>query len=523
MTGFDATGVTAELPAGTPDGDYRLTVSTGPDYAQFASFDLTVADLEERDPTIGTLQAGKWCDSDGTQINCTEDAPAGGITAVTAGSGLSGGGNSGEVTLSVDTGTTQARVSGSCASGSAIRTIDAGGGVSCQSAGIQSEVDGDTTNELNTGFSLSGTTLSVTDAGGSVSRDIGLLQGDFVVKRLDGTEGFRMTTGGNFGIGDYWYNVGLNVKSAEDTIFQVEDASGTDLLEVAQDGTVGIGATPASNVGLNVGSANTYIFQAADSAGEALFQVYQGGAVGIGETHTNVGLNVRSAEDTVLQIEDATGADLFEINQGGNVGIGAISTSVALRVQSSEGQVFLAEDETGKNLLSVYQSGRVTINGATSYANVGVNIESDLGQPLIVQNSSNENLFQLQSDGDLFIRGSYGQLSDARLKDAIADLDYGVAEVLAMQPRAYVMKDDPQTPEIGLIAQELQPIVPEAVTPGSEAPAAPGEQQASSYWSVSYSKLVPVLIGAIQDQQAIIDAQQAAIDALAARLDAAGL
>jgi len=32
--------------------------------------------LSETDPQVGTLQNGKWCTSDGTKVNCTQDAPS---------------------------------------------------------------------------------------------------------------------------------------------------------------------------------------------------------------------------------------------------------------------------------------------------------------------------------------------------------------------------------------------------------------------------------------------------------------
>ncbi len=40
---------------------------------------ITSAAVSETDPQVGTLTANKWCTSDGSVINCTSDAPSGGI------------------------------------------------------------------------------------------------------------------------------------------------------------------------------------------------------------------------------------------------------------------------------------------------------------------------------------------------------------------------------------------------------------------------------------------------------------
>ncbi|MBI2998898.1 MAG: tail fiber domain-containing protein [Deltaproteobacteria bacterium] len=62
----------------------------------------------------------------------TYSAGTGNLTGVYAGPGLTGGGQIGNVTLNVDTNQIQRRVAGICPAGSSIRQVDASGNVACQ-------------------------------------------------------------------------------------------------------------------------------------------------------------------------------------------------------------------------------------------------------------------------------------------------------------------------------------------------------------------------------------------------------
>ena len=103
---------------------------------------------------------------------------------------------------------------------------------------------------------------------------------------------------------------------------------------------------------------------------------------------------------------------------------------------------------------------------------------------------------------NLSAAGAWTNASDERLKKNIIDIKYGLEDVLKIQPRSFQMKEV-DGDYIGLIAQEIEKIIPEVVSGNPE------EQLC-----LDYGSLVAVAFKAIQDQQELIKSLTARITAL---------
>ena len=97
--------------------------------------------------------------------------------------------------------------------------------------------------------------------------------------------------------------------------------------------------------------------------------------------------------------------------------------------------------------------------------------------------------------------------SDKRLKTNIQTTAKGLADLMQLQVKDYVYKDDPEKPQTGFIAQEVYEIFPNAVSVG-------GDDAKTDPWMMNYGNLTPLLVKAVQDQQQLISDQQAQITAL---------
>ncbi|HYV95367.1 MAG TPA: tail fiber domain-containing protein, partial [Chitinophagales bacterium] len=95
--------------------------------------------------------------------------------------------------------------------------------------------------------------------------------------------------------------------------------------------------------------------------------------------------------------------------------------------------------------------------------------------------------------------------SDARLKENVADIKYGLSDIMKMHPVSYTWIQHPDAgTKLGLIAQEVQPILPEVVRDWeyvTDELTGKTVKAPSAKLGMQYEAIIPVLIKGIQEQQ----------------------
>ena len=110
---------------------------------------------------------------------------------------------------------------------------------------------------------------------------------------------------------------------------------------------------------------------------------------------------------------------------------------------------------------------------------------------------------------NIYYYGGHGAGSDTRVKLNQRDIEYGLDEVMALQPKSYdyhgfdfdddagLVLEEKYTEKVGLVAQEVNEIIPEAAK-------APYDED-KDVWTLDYNQIIPVLVKGMQEQQEIID------------------
>ena len=153
----------------------------------------------------------------------------------------------------------------------------------------------------------------------------------------------------------------------------------------------------------------------------------------------------------------------------------------------------LEDDDLQEQVISIINTA--TANGTGLEENI-VTLAKNHGFT-VTEDEVTQHADFLGQDGDLtdfeleLISGGRGRrsCSDLRLKKDIKPLKSALSTLGKLQGKSYRWKDNNE-PDIGLIAQELEKVIPELVKTDDK-----------GYKSIVYQKLTAVLIEAVKEQQ----------------------
>jgi hypothetical protein len=287
--------------------------------------------------------------------------------------------------------------------------------------------------------------------------------------------------GGNVGIGTLLPLGGrLHVDGGSDTGVYGFSSSSYGLFGDSDSGSFAGVYGRSSNVGVLGYSAGGYgVYGKSDSGYAGYFQgkVTVTGNVGIGTTTPQTRLH-------------AVGTSWF---QGDNTPLpAAAGKGVAIGSGGNFGYLFAYDygNNTPQSLLLNSPGGNVGIG--TLNPIVRLHVESGYVDPLYTA---------VKINGSVWATGIVTWDSDVRLKQGVHDLRYGLRDIMQLRPVSYTWKQASDGPvQLGLLAQEVEAVVPELVTTAHDVDRTKG---------INYIGLLPVMIKAMQEQQDIITALKA--------------
>jgi hypothetical protein len=294
-----------------------------------------------------------------------------------------------------------------------------------------------------------------------------------------------LTVKGGVGIGENLYVGGNTVYTGTVSITNTTNSSSSTTGAFTVAGGVGIGRDLYVGEDVNITSTLT-VGGLIDGNGGATIDNIRIGIAGDNEIDTSTGnLTIDSAggtttlDDNISITGTATITGLLDANGGAtidNIRIGIagdneIDTSTGnLTIDSAGGTTTLDDNVSVTGTLSV--SSTLSVNGNTTLGN-------DSGDVTTVNG-------ELRVTGDIIAFYT----SDQRLKDNIQPIENPLTKVLSISGNTYSWneKSGKDGNDVGVIAQEVLEILPEAVT-----------TRDSGYLAVDYQRLVPLLVEAIKE------------------------
>ena len=262
--------------------------------------------------------------------------------------------------------------------------------------------------------------------------------------------------------------------NANNTTGLVSTADTSGILQLQTNGTTAVTVDTSQRVGVGTSSPSSplHVNGATGSVAFIVGNTTETTRLEVTAT-TNVGatLDITDAGNNRSMMFAISGTERARIDSSGNLLVGKTSAdnSVAgvwvYNQSGTNARLNLAKTASGTtNGIANYHSG--TYVGGVDYSNTAT---------------------------------SFPTSSDIRLKKDIVDASSASTKIDQIRVVSHGWKHDDEIVEFGVIAQELYAIAPQAVNAGDDG------EEIDKTWGVDYSKLVPILIKAHQEQQTLIE------------------
>jgi hypothetical protein len=170
--------------------------------------------------------------------------------------------------------------------------------------------------------------------------------------------------------------------------------------------------------------------------------------------------------------------------------------------------------------------GNLLVGTTDSSGTVGAGFKVLSGRPVTVNAASTDatTIYEAYSTGAAAYRFYVGMggtifatsititaISDERLKENVRNIDTGLDAIMALKPRRFDWKEGKGQDKknvAGFIAQEFETVFPECVSTSKAG------EDGIEYKNINHETLIPTLVKAMQEQQALITQLTARITAL---------
>ena len=293
---------------------------------------------------------------------------------------------------------------------------------------------------------------------------------------------------------------------AADTIAFAE--GGTEVARIDSNGNFGVGtASPVSllDVRNGTGSVVTLGKTSAFAGGQSSYIKWQEGStqladIGWDANNNEVRINNRVAGFTSFYTSNT---ERMRITSGGSLLVGSTNENGRLYVEGSDaGNTFGARNTNASYAATVgfFGANRNTTNNSFWFIDC-------------YNFGAGSYKFRVADSGNVTnTNGSYGTISDVKLKENIVDATSKLDKVNQLQVRNYNFIGD-DLKQIGFVAQEFEQVFPSLVDESVDKDV-DGNDLGTTTKTIKTTVLIPILVKAIQEQQAMITSLTARIAAL---------